>query len=49
MVKNVEEPKPDETFHLAWRSGETGAALDWWRERARGGLFQRLLELSCDL
>lgn len=49
VVKNVEEPKPDETFHLAWRSGETGAALDWWRERARGGLFQRLLELSCDL
>lgn len=44
VEKQVEEPKPDETFYLAWRSGEQGAALDWWRERMRRpGVFQRLL------
>ena len=35
IVKEVEEPKPDETFSLAWRSGEEGAALTWWMERMR--------------
>lgn len=35
VEKEVEEPKPDETFHLAWRSGEEGAALGWWIERMR--------------
>lgn len=33
VIKRVEEPKPDETFWLAWRTGEEGAALRWWRER----------------
>lgn len=33
VVRQVEEPKPDETFWLAWRTGEEGAALRWWRER----------------
>ncbi len=33
VIKQVEEPKPDETFWLAWRTGEEGAALKWWRER----------------
>lgn len=33
--KAVEEPKADEVFQLAWRSGEEGAALAWWRERMR--------------
>ncbi|MCC7636040.1 LysR family transcriptional regulator [Stenotrophomonas rhizophila] len=33
VIKQVEEPKPDETFWLAWRTGEQGAALRWWRER----------------
>ncbi|MFG6111034.1 LysR substrate-binding domain-containing protein [Stenotrophomonas nematodicola] len=33
VIKQVEEPKPDETFWLAWRTGEEGAALTWWRER----------------
>ncbi|WP_295972030.1 LysR substrate-binding domain-containing protein [uncultured Xanthomonas sp.] len=33
--KTVEEPKPDEVFQLAWRSGEEGAALAWWRARMR--------------
>jgi DNA-binding transcriptional LysR family regulator len=49
VVKTVEEPKPDETFRMAWRTGESGAALDWWRDRVRAGLFQRLLEQSCAL
>jgi len=33
VIKQVEEPKPEETFWLAWRTGEEGAALAWWRER----------------
>lgn len=35
VVKQVAEPKPDETLWLAWRTGEEGAALRWWRERMR--------------
>lgn len=43
VEKEVEEPKPDETFYLAWRSGETGAALDWWLQRMQTpGLFGRM-------
>jgi DNA-binding transcriptional LysR family regulator len=33
VEKQVEEPKPDETFYLAWRTGEQGAALAWWIDR----------------
>ncbi|MEN5204413.1 LysR family transcriptional regulator [Stenotrophomonas sp. TWI700] len=33
VIRQVEEPKPEETFWLAWRTGEEGAALKWWRER----------------
>ncbi|HJV79872.1 MAG TPA: LysR substrate-binding domain-containing protein [Noviherbaspirillum sp.] len=33
IEKQVEEPKPDETFYLAWRTGEEGAALKWWIKR----------------
>jgi DNA-binding transcriptional LysR family regulator len=44
VVKAVEEPKPDETLYLAWRTGESGAALDWWKERVRdGALVERML------
>ncbi|WP_317205116.1 LysR substrate-binding domain-containing protein [Janthinobacterium sp.] len=44
VEKQVAEPKPAETFHLAWRAGEDGAALRWWSERMRApGLFERLL------
>lgn len=32
----VEEPRLPETFYLAWRSGEAGAALKWWVQRLRG-------------
>ena len=35
VVKDVDEPKPDETLYLAWRSGEEGQALRWWRARLR--------------
>ncbi|SFU86631.1 LysR substrate-binding domain-containing protein [Pseudoduganella namucuonensis] len=43
VEKAVEEPKPDETFYLAWRTGEQGAALSWWLERMRRpGVFERL-------
>jgi DNA-binding transcriptional LysR family regulator len=35
IEKEVEEPKAPETFFLAWRSEEEGAALKWWIERAR--------------
>jgi DNA-binding transcriptional LysR family regulator len=44
VEKRVAEPKPAETFYLAWRSGENGAALKWWIERmSQPGLFERLL------
>lgn len=33
VQKAVAEPKPPETFYLAWRSGEMGAALEWWLQR----------------
>jgi DNA-binding transcriptional LysR family regulator len=35
IEKKVEEPKPVETLYLAWRTGEEGAALAWWKERLR--------------
>lgn len=37
VIKTVDEPKPDETLHLAWRTGEEGAALAWWKARMRDG------------
>lgn len=43
VEKQVEEARPPETFYVAWRSGEQGAALAWWRERMlASGLFARL-------
>jgi DNA-binding transcriptional LysR family regulator len=43
IAKAVEEPKPDETLYLAWRTGEEGAALAWWRERmGDGAAFARM-------
>jgi DNA-binding transcriptional LysR family regulator len=43
VEKKVEEPKPSETFYLAWRSGETGACQNWWSDRFRGsGIAERL-------
>ncbi len=43
LEKRVEEPRTPETFYLAWRTGEQGAALAWWRDRLLGnGVFERL-------
>ncbi|RBJ63205.1 LysR family transcriptional regulator, partial [Xanthomonas oryzae pv. oryzae] len=40
----VETHKPDETFYLAWRPGEEGEALGWWRRALRSeGLFDSWL------
>ena len=45
VEKAVEEPKPAETFYLAWRTGEPGAALNWWLQRMRHpGMFERLVQ-----
>lgn len=35
VEKQVEESRAEETLYLAWRTGEEGAALKWWRERLR--------------
>jgi DNA-binding transcriptional LysR family regulator len=35
IEKEVEEAKPDETLYLAWRTGEAGTALEWWKDRLR--------------
>ena len=50
VEKQVVEPKSDETFYLAWRSGEDGAALTWWIERMRTtGPFARMAPDPCGL
>ena len=47
LLREVDESKPPETFHLAWRTGESGAALQWWLDRARSqGMLDRLIALS---
>jgi DNA-binding transcriptional LysR family regulator len=44
IEKTVEEPRSPETLHLAWRTGEEGAALKWWIERLReSGPLERML------
>ena len=35
VEKAVEEARAAEHFYLAWRTGERGAALDWWLQRLR--------------
>lgn len=45
VAVEVEEPKPDEGFFLAWRTGEQGEALAWWQRRLRApGVFERWLQ-----
>jgi DNA-binding transcriptional LysR family regulator len=45
IEKKVKEPKPDETLYMAWRTGEEGAALQWWLNRVREhNPFEKLLE-----
>jgi DNA-binding transcriptional LysR family regulator len=41
--KETVEPAPNESFYLAWRTDEEGAALNWWLERLRRpGTLERL-------
>ena len=48
VEKEVIEPKADETFYLAWRSGEEGAALAWWLKRVREHTpFDRMMARHC--
>ena len=48
VEKQVVEPKADETFYLAWRSGEDGAALRWWIDRVRSSSpFARMIAEPC--
>lgn len=35
VEKKVEEARTEETLYLAWRTGEEGAALKWWKDRLR--------------
>ena len=39
----VEEPRPPETFWLAWRSDARGRAQQWWRERLNRQLLPGIL------
>ncbi|BDR11588.1 transcriptional regulator [Comamonas testosteroni] len=39
----VEEPRPPETFWLAWRSDARGRAQQWWRERLGRPLLPGIL------
>lgn len=49
VEKQVEEVRAPETFYVAWRSGEQGCALKWWRERMlEPGLFAQLLGAATD-
>lgn len=49
VAKEVEEPKPQETFYLAWRTGESGAALNWWRKQlSRNTVLDRLSRATAD-
>lgn len=40
----VEEPRPPETFWLAWRTAHMGEAAKWWRERLDRPLMPGMLE-----
>jgi DNA-binding transcriptional LysR family regulator len=44
VEKQVEEMRLSETFYLAWRIGEEGAALRWWIARMQQpGVLERLV------
>jgi len=47
VEKRVAEPRAKETFYLAWRADEQGAALIWWLERMRRpGRLDEMLALT---
>ncbi|WP_087691293.1 MULTISPECIES: LysR family transcriptional regulator [unclassified Pandoraea] len=41
----VEEPRPPETFWLAWRTERMGEALKWWSQRLNRPLLPNILSL----
>ena len=44
IEKEVDEPRAAENFYIAWRTGEQGAALNWWIEHLRNAdLLKRLV------
>jgi DNA-binding transcriptional LysR family regulator len=44
IEKEVDEPRAAENFYIAWRTGEQGAALNWWIEHLRkADLLKRLV------
>lgn len=47
VQKEVEEPKPEETLYLAWRTGEAGETLKWWRQRLHASPpLERMLQMG---
>jgi DNA-binding transcriptional LysR family regulator len=47
IQKEVEEPKPEETLYLAWRTGEEGETLKWWRQRLHASPpLERMLQIG---
>jgi DNA-binding transcriptional LysR family regulator len=42
----TDEPRPPESFWLAWKTGAEGKALQWWRERLNRTLVPALLPRS---
>lgn len=47
VQKTVEEKRLPESFCIAWRTGERGAALDWWINRLRDSqLLERLAQFA---
>ena len=47
VEKRVAEPRAKETFHIAWRTDEQGAALSWWLGRMRRpGRLNEMLALT---
>lgn len=46
IEKQVVEPKAPETFYLAWRTGENGQALNWWKEQLSRQWLPEALKLQ---
>lgn len=46
IEKQVVEPKSPETFYLAWRTGENGRALNWWRDKLSRQWLPEIFQLQ---
>lgn len=44
IALEVAEPKADETYYLAWRTDDSGLALNWWIQRLSWLWLPQLLE-----